>query len=251
MIMRALITVTLLLLASCGGGEPVVAPESAAPSLQQIAPDDFALLDCGVKAASGTCVIISAGGKRLLVGAPAGIGAALGPNDLGGLDAVLLPGLAAYDLEGLDEVRNQGWVAGRRSPLPVAGPKGLVEIARALNGAYQTADAIAQVSDDPEGGFGAALIAPDDGGGAPRWTAFNTGDLVVEALSAGPFSQAYLVSYADLTLLIRPCGSTGMENLPASDRTLSCADNVAEETATAITWPLPAPVFFVLEHQGE
>ncbi|MEM7543400.1 MAG: hypothetical protein AAF384_17710, partial [Pseudomonadota bacterium] len=106
-----------------------------------VRPDDFALLPCDVDD-ERPCTLVIAGGKRLLFGAPAGVARAMRSEDLRQLDGVILFSLTAPDLEGLDEVRNLSWHAGRREPLLVIGSSGIEEIATALNKAFEQSDAL-------------------------------------------------------------------------------------------------------------
>ncbi len=211
------------------------------PDFPEIGPADFALTSCHVPRAEHACVLLSAGGKRLLINAPAGIGDALGADVLVMLDAILLTGLSAQETEGLDEVRNRGWTAGRLEPLRVSGPAGVDLLARGLNGGFQTADAVAQVTANPPGGFGAALIVAREGDDGARWTAFDTGDLTAVAVPAGRFQQAYIVSYGEVSLLIRPCDVELTRELVA-DFTLTCPKDAVEGD---VSWPLADPVVFL------
>lgn len=216
-------------------------PSDPAPERAEIGPRDFALQTCGAPQAEDICVVIRAGGKNLLINAPAGIGQALGGEALARLDAVLLTGLSARETEGLDEARNRGWTAGRSGPLDVAGPAGLDLLARGLNGAFQTADAVAQVEIAPAGGFSAALLVGREPEGRGAWTAFDTGDLTAVALSAGGFRQAYRISYGGVSLLVRPCGWEVSGELEA-DVLLTCPEDVREGD---IVWPLEEAVVFL------
>lgn len=234
--MRAWLIGAILTLGACAGEGTATRPDRS-----EIGPADFALASCGVSNAEDICVLLSAGGKRLLINAPAGIGEGLGGDELASLDAILLTGLSARQTEGLDEVRNRGWTAGRLGPLKVSGPTGLDLLARGLNGGFQTADAVAQVEASPPGGFGAALIVAREGEGRGLWTAFDTGDLTAVAVPAGRFQQAYLVTYGEVKLLIRPCG-VQLTGAPAADLELTCPDGIAEGD---VSWPLTEPVVFL------
>lgn len=234
--MRGWLIAAILTLGACAGEGTTVQPDRA-----EIGPADFALASCGVPSAEDICVLLSAGGKRLLINTPAGIGDGLGGDELARLDAILLTGLSARQTEGLDEVRNRGWTAGRLGPLQVSGPAGLDLLARGLNGGFQTADAVAQVEANPPGGFGAALIVAREGEGRAPWTAFDTGDLTAIAVPAGRFQQVYLVSYGGKTLLIRPCG-VELAGAASADLELTCPDGMAEGD---VSWPLSEPIVFL------
>lgn len=162
-----------LLLAACGGSE------SVGTSNEVIAPQDFALLPCGLSAAERPCALAVAGGKRLLFGGASGIGETLSDADLRQLDAVFLFSLRAIDIEGLDEIRNHSWQAGRARPLPVYGPVGTDRVISGLNLAYEQADALRIVDEGiPPGGFDAAILIA--GEPASPDLMFDTGDVQVQ-----------------------------------------------------------------------
>ena len=89
------------------------AGETEGEDRPSIAPADFAIVPCSEDAET-PCLLVLAGGKRLLFGAPAGVSGSLPATDLAHLDGVFLFSLLPQDVEGLDEVRNAGWRAGRR-----------------------------------------------------------------------------------------------------------------------------------------
>lgn len=197
--MRWLGAAVLLVLSAC-------AP-NAGPARPDILPTDFALLPCGLQESDVPCAMAVIGGKRLLFGAPAGIGSTLDQNDLRMLDGVFLFSLRANDIEGLDEVRNESWRAGRRRPLPVAGPDGTAQTLGALNLAFETADALRIVDEGvPPGGFDAAILVGMADRKDPEDPLFNTGDVVVRSEVRADQAVRYLVSYrgAD-AVAIEPC----------------------------------------------
>lgn len=225
-------------LAACGAP-----PAADAPATLQIAPQDFVLLPCGVDAAENPCALAIAGGKRVLFGTPRGAADGLRPEDLGQLDAVLVFSLRAGDLEGLDEVRNASWQAGREAPLLVIGPKGIDDVATALNAAFEQADALHIVEEGaPRGGYDAAVLISRAYSGDGK--VFDTGDVVVESTSYG-----YRMTY----------DQRGMAHFHACDaapanqevrigemvwKRLSC--RAAESDRR---WPLREPLY-ILKNQG-
>ena len=224
-------------LAACGGP-----PVAEAPASLDIAPQDFVLLPCGVESPDHPCALAIAGGKRVLFGAPAGAIDGIRREDLSQLDAVIVFSLRAGDLEGLDEVRNASWKAGRQAPLLVIGPKGIETVATALNTAYEQADALFVVEEGaPPGGYDAALLISRAYSGDGE--VFDTGDVVVESTSYG-----YRMTY----------DQRGMAHFHACDAApanqevrigemvwerLSC--NAADPDRR---WPLRAPLF-ILQNQ--
>lgn len=224
----------ILCLAACGGADGETDWRSV-----DVRPDDFALLPCDVQD-ERPCAMVIAGGKRLLFGAPAGVARATRPEDLGQLDGVILFSLTAPDLEGLDEVRNLSWHAGRREPLPVIGPPGIKEIATALNKAFEQSDALYVVEHGiPPGGYDAAVLVARTAGGRER--VFDTGDLSVTG-SSGGFRIDYRVNGAERVAWLRVCGAEDELMLvePTVDRvvTIACQGDVGD-----YTWPITEPIF--------
>ena len=166
-------------------------------------------------------------------GTPSGIRRAFDGETLASLDSVLLFSLQAPDLEGLDEVRNAGWTAGRETPLPVGGPSGLRDFVAALNKAYEMSDSQIFVENAPKGGFGAALLGVLPGEGDAKTEVFNTGDLVVTKLEAANGRAGYWVDYGGQRAVLQPCGMNLAVKFNEIDAfTLACG----EETGTE--WPL-------------
>lgn len=228
--------VVLLLLAACAPSEP----RGAQTGETAIAPADFALTGCGDE--PGACVLISAGGKLVLAGAPAGVSFSLSESQILKLDIVLLRGLAADEIQGLDELRHGGWVAGRQGPLKIAGPEGVNLVARGVNTAFQASDALEYAASAPRGGYGAALLAPVE---PPEnlGSVLDTGDLKVTAYSGGAFQQAYVVSYDGLRLLVMPCAGPAPESAGA-DRILACSADQAPKSGE-LRWPGPGETVFI------
>jgi ribonuclease BN (tRNA processing enzyme) len=226
------------LLAACGDppvtDDPAVAPE--------IAPQDFVLLPCGVETPDQPCALAVAGGKRVLFGTPAGAAEGISPNDLGQLDAVFVFSLRAGDLEGLDEVRNASWRAGRETPLLVIGPNGIDAVATALNAAYEQADALHIVEQgSPPGGYDAAVLISqaysDDG------KVFDTGDVVVESTSYG-----YRMTYDQRGMAHFHACDAGPANQEVRIGEIVWERLSCTAADPARRWPLRAPLF-ILENQ--
>ena len=136
--MRRLSFCVLLLAAACGGGEPKSAVQAGTDDIK---PTDFALVPCAGHDGARPCVMVRAGGKRVLIGAPGGIAQTLAAHDLARLDSVLLFSLQAEDIEGLGEIRNRSWQAGREHALAVSGPHGTRDMVVAVNKTFEVADA--------------------------------------------------------------------------------------------------------------
>ena len=238
------------LLAACDArvNEPDTAlvTASAEPQVQAA---DFALIPCS-DTASEPCVLVRAGGKRLLFGAPAGISARLEADDLAALDAAFLFSLHPADVEGLDEVRNRGWRAGRLEALPVSGPEGTDNLVEGLNLAFEQADALSFVEDGaPAGGFDAALLSLATLIEADSLV-FDSGDLKVRA-AAGPVSSVtYRIGYRDIDevwhdLVLAPCNGVAVAEgsypaEPENRQVIGC-----EGEAAGYAWPVPDLLFIV------
>lgn len=226
-----LLAAAALVLTSCSdrGGE--VAVQSI-----DIRPDQFALLPCG-DTGEHACALAIAGGKRLLIGAPAGAAKSMRPDDLRLLDAVMIFSLAANDLEGLDEVRNASWHAGRSEPLRVIGPAGLEEVVTALNKAYEQADALFVVRNGiPPGGYDAAIITAVTARSGQ--VVFDTGDLTVRRIASG-----YEVEYAG-TGAVRLQACRRNDRRSATDEAAPVAMSVGcSASENDLVWPITKPVF--------
>ncbi len=207
-----------------------------------IAPTDFVIVPCALAIPMPSCTIIAAGGKRVLVGAPAGIGEGKIPDDETPPDAVILLSLRADQIEGLDEVRNRAWAANRRQPLTVAGPDGITQLVDALNEAYVTSDALAYVEGNREGGFNqeaivSKLIGPGD-------IVFDTGDLTIAAVQGGGAKIALLINYKGQKVLYADCGAEkpDIASWPSADLYIGC--HQVDYAAPVIgSWPLNGPTY--------
>ena len=220
----------LMALTGCGGGEQ---EETSKPL--EISPKAFVLLPCGD--AHVPCALAVAGGKRVLFGAPAGISNAIQTEDLRQLDAVVVFSLRAQDIEGLDEVRNASWHAGRSEPLLVIGPTGIEDVIAALNSAFEQADALYVVEEgSPPGGYDAAILVALEA--RANSIVFDTGDLVITK-QRGAYRVDYNRQGRAILNLCAPGLSAQQQNTPDTDTvTIACTGG-----AEAHTWPLTNPIF--------
>ncbi len=215
-------------LSACSNEAP---PTNPAPL--EIAPQDFVLLPCGPERADRPCALAIAGGKRIVFGAPAGASLTLTASDLKQIDAVIVFSLRAADLEGLDELRNESWRAGRSTPLLVIGPAGIEDVIEATNKAFEQSDALRIVEEGiPPGGYDAAIVE------ARAWAGdqviFDTGDVRVRTVQGG-----FSIGYNDQAELdIRACGAPAIER--DADTALGCDTEMADAA-----WPLRAPLIVV------
>jgi len=236
----------LLVVAACGRAEeePAARDLSLTSAAISIAPSDFALVPCAGVSPDAFCTILAAGGKRVLIGAPAGIGDGRVDGETVLPDIVLLPSLDPRGIEGLDEVRNRTWRAGRRSRLVVAGGLGTEDLVQGLNDAYALPDATAFLEVPAEGrDFASMLLAAREIG--PGDIAFDTGDLVVASRDAGRGQLAYLATYGAREVLIAPCGSDidRFDEIDGADMIVGCANGERGDDPD-VHWPLDRPVFF-------
>lgn len=201
-----------------------------------VRPDQFALLPCNVDRAI-PCTLVVAGGKRILFGAPAGAGQGMRTEDLRQLDAVMIFSLRAQEVEGLDEVRNLSWQAGRPEPLLVIGPPGLEEMVDALNKAFEQADALYVVEHGhPAGGYDAAILTARSAARGQR--VFDTGDLRVDRIPSG-----FRIIYgAEQLAELYDCHHAPDANADAAETEptirLTCAEGAGGQS-----WPIKAPIF--------
>ena len=227
-----LAAICLLQVMACGQAEAPVPASPAKP--QNVRSTDFALLPCADRELPGKCVIVLAGGKRVMFGAPAGVTLGLTPKELRDTEAVMLLSLRGEDVEGLDEVRNAAWRAGHEGSLPVAGPTGTGDFVGILNRAYEVSDALIYVEVEPAGGFDAALLAVLPGDGEQTAIVFDTGDLRIRKFESGTDRAAYAVDYNGHSVVIASCGAELEEaQLTEADQVLSCES----------VWPQAGPVF--------
>lgn len=195
-------------LAACGAPDAIDAPPLQ-PDRPEITPTQFALLPCPKHGERQLqCLLLAAGGKRFLLGAPEGALDVMGEEDIAFLDGVLLFSLTPNQIEGLDRIRNETWIAGRMQPLYVAGPEGLSEYAAALDTAYQFPDALTFERSRPDGGFDAALLAPKElDRGSDGAAVVDTGDLLVRAFEAPSGQYIFHISYGGRTATAALCGA--------------------------------------------
>lgn len=186
-----------------------------------------------------------------MFGAPAGAGNQAEPDDLAGLEALFLFSVHPLDIEGVDEIRNRGWRAGRADALAVAGPEGTGALIDGLNAAYEQPDAISFIEDGPPaGGFDAALLS--HGGDVTQDAlVYDSGDLKVRAVAGVTGRITYRIRYRDLDeawhdVVLRPCGGDPAGAAPADPSPqdsleIGCAGD--ESSLPGHVWPLDSVIF--------
>ncbi len=218
------------------------AEQSAGDLSGQVKPADFALVPCSISESDEPCALVMAGGKRILMGAPAGVGKSLDDETLGNLDAVMLFSLRAEHIEGLDEVRNRSWRLGRDVQLKVIGPDGTKDVVEAINRAFEVSDAELFLEDRGAGGFNAPLLVSVATEPATRAEVFNTGDLSVMRIVNTHGQAGYWVDYGGKRALLEPCG---MDQAGKFAGGVDISVNCGEENAHV--WPLEKVAFVTLD----
>ena len=187
-------------------------PETASVPVPFMAdPTDFhvSLCDASHMDPLTPCLLVQAGGKRLVFGAPLDMDwTAIGPLD----GVFLLDGAPASSL-GLMGLRYETWFAGRRSPLRLVAGELMLDTVEALDDALLVPDAQSQIErptalDSRIAGFVMRPVPP----GRAGLDVFNTGDLIVTATSSlnedGDQQVGYLLQYGGGSLMIRGCGAS-------------------------------------------
>ena len=217
--------------------ETMVDRAEVASAPQPLSPTDFAFLPCPAQTGRAACSLLAAGGKRVLIGAPAGIGqgTALGDGTLP--DIVLVPDLSASAIEGLDEVRNATWRAGRREKLIIAGGEGIGDVVDGLNAAYTLPDARAFLDNGDGRDFESTLLVARTVSNGD--IAFDTGDLVVTVMRGRGNVFGFMVRYLDIEVLVQPCGTDRPvdSDLEAFDHLILCGE-AGQLPENARVWPL-------------
>jgi ribonuclease Z len=135
----------------CGTGSPMPDPARAGPCVGVLAGKKAFLFDIG-----------SGGARRLArMGFP-----------VGRLERIYLTHLHSDHFDGMGEILLQAWVGGsRRSPLPVAGPLGVVDVVSGFNAAYRIDSGYRTAHHGPAvadpsgfGGVGEVIATPEGEG---------------------------------------------------------------------------------------
>lgn len=150
----------------CGSGSPLPDPSRAGPCIGVLAGQRAFLFDAG-----------SGGPRRLQrMGFP-----------VGRLERVYLTHLHSDHMDSLGELMLQAWVGGsRKTPLPIAGPEGVVEVVSGFNAAYRLDSTYRAAHHGP------AVADAAGYGGAPE----------VIPTPTGPGKSAVLVDEGDLKITV-------------------------------------------------
>jgi hypothetical protein len=177
--------------------------EAARPRLPSA--DAFRATVC----ARSPCVVVEAGGLTFLFGA--GEGAAEGIRALGlmhpNVDALFLPDLSVETVQGLPGIAEAGVLAGRREPLKIYGPMGLLPVVDGTNlivSATQQARLAAGVEGEDQGSSGRV--------------AFDSGVVSVRGFGGNErgASRVYRVDFNERSLILAGCTALSAEIVAAA-----------------------------------
>lgn len=187
-------------------GDPyVMQPHTAAP-------DEFAVFPCNEQTRMddpyAPCVLIMAGGKRLIFGAPM----AQDWRGMGYLDALFLYNGHPISSNGLLGARYYTWRNGRAGPLLVVAGDLQLDAINALDEAQANADALTVFASGNTLSFNDAKLRPKPvPAAATGFKVFDTGDLQVLAYSQiseeGDQIISYDIIYQGHTARFQPCGA--------------------------------------------
>lgn len=201
-------------LSMTSGGDTKSGPEDKPFEFLQpysVRPEQFAVFPCtrrtGFDDMYAACVLVIAGGKRLVFGAPLG----QDWRGIGRVDGVFLPNGHPVSIGSLTGLRHRTWWAGRTSGLLVVGGELLIDEIKILEEGQNRADALASLEfDDPIDFLDAQLRPKPVPSLASRFKVFDSGDLQVYASSrtstAGDQHLSYEIRYGGQALYYEPCG---------------------------------------------
>ncbi len=184
------------------------------------APDELAVFPCTRRTRFddpyASCLLVMAGGKRLVFGAPVG----QDWRGIGHVDGVFLFDGHPISMGGLAGIRNRSWWAGRKTGLLVIGGELLLDEIKTLDEAQSRGDALAALEAETPVDFLDANLRPKPVPAmAEHFRVFDTGDLRVFANSkiTGQGNQVltFEVVYAGQSTFVQPCG--GKANLSEGD----------------------------------
>lgn len=212
----AIMSGTLLLLLRPGVGiDSFIAEEKARVAAARPNPanaEGFRATVCS----DGPCVLVEAGGLAILVGA--GEGAADGLRARGlmraDLDAVVLADLALESIAGLPGIAQGSLAVGRRDPLKVYGPQGIVPVVDGAN---------LLLAGEPSARLSVGTDKEDQG--LEGIVVFDSGVVAVRAFGGrGPDEQrVYRVDFEGKSLVIAGCRSRADQIVSAARGTQSTA----------------------------
>ncbi len=170
--------------------------------------------------ADSSCVLVEAGGLSFLIGAGEGAAEGLASQGLmrANLDAVVLPDMTLESIAGLPGVARASLAAGRREPLKIYGPSGVVPV---IDGANLL------LSGEP--GVRLAVGADKEDQGLEGLVVFDSGVVKIRAFdgSGSSGSRVYRVDFENKSLVIAGCRALGAQIVSASRGTRSAAGVLA------------------------
>ncbi|MDP3495324.1 MAG: hypothetical protein Q8R82_19610 [Hyphomonadaceae bacterium] len=169
---------------------------------------------------AGPCVLVEAGGLAILVGA--GEGAADGLRARGlmraDLDAIVVPDLALDSIAGLPGLSQASLQAGRKEPLKVYGPAGIVPVIDGAN---------LMLAGEPGVRLGVGTDREDQG--LEGLVVFDSGVVAVRAFGGRAMGEGrvYRVDFEGKSLIIAGCRAMAVEIVSAARGTQSAAGILA------------------------
>lgn len=182
--------------------------------------DSFRAMVC----AASPCVLVEAGGLAILVGAGEGAAEGLLARGLmrADLDAIVLPDLALDSIAGLPGVAQASLGAGRRTPLKVHGPVGIVPVIDGVN---------LMLAGEP--GVRLSVGTDKEDQGLEGLVVFDSGVVTVRAFGGRQVgeSRVYRVDFEGKSLVIAGCGARAAQIVSAARGTQSAAGILAAGSA--------------------
>jgi hypothetical protein len=148
--------------------------------------------------AASPCVLVEVGGLAFLVGAGDGAADRLAARGLlrADLDAVLVNDISLASVEGLARIQRAGFARGRREPLPVFGPDGLLTVVDGVNLVLAAS-----------GGEGARLQVGAEGEdqGLAGKIVFDSGVVTIRGFAASGGGRVYRIDDGRKSLIVASC----------------------------------------------
>lgn len=159
--------------------------------------------------AATPCVLVEVGGLAFLVGAGEGAAAGLAERGLlrADLDGVLLNDISLASVEGLAAIQRAAFGRGRREPLQVFGPDGLLTAIDGVNLLLAGS-----------GGEGARLQVGTEGQseGLAGEVVFDSGVVTIRAFAASGGGRVYRIDDEQKSLIIAGCTASASDVLAAA-----------------------------------
>ena len=174
--------------------------------------------------AAGPCVLVEAGGLAVLIGAGEGVAEGLSARGLmrADLDAIVLPDMTLDSIAGLPGVAQASLGAGRRAPLKVHGPAGVVPVVDGAN---------LMLAGEP--GVRLSVGTDKEDQGLEGLVVFDSGVVAVRAFGGrgDGESRVYRVDFEGKSLVIAGCRAMAAQIVSAARGTQTAAGILAAGSA--------------------